>query len=109
MSHASIQRAASDPQLRARVEAAVHREIAYNDELANTVYGRQLAAGLQNVNLFMWPVAVDTEAAYESAVLAGRGAPGHDTDIITDAALTSSVVAAWPPDPEEPAPAAPPS
>ena len=27
---------------------------------------------------------------------AGRGAPGHDTDIITDGAITSAIVAHWP-------------
>lgn len=96
MSHTSIARAASDPDLVARVQAAAHREIIYNEALADTTFGKQLTGGTINVQPLMWPVAVDTEAAYETALTAGRGAPGHDVDIITDAALTSAIVAHWP-------------
>jgi hypothetical protein len=46
----------------------------------------------------MYPIAVDTEAAYETAVNSGRGAPGYDVDIITDAAITAAIAAHWPPD-----------
>jgi hypothetical protein len=99
MSHATIARAATDLQLRDRVTAAAHREIVFNEALAATQYGQALIRGLSDVTALMWPVAVETEAAYEAAVVAGRGAPGHDTDVITDAALTSAVVASWPPDP----------
>ena len=96
MSAVSISRAASDPQLQARVLAMAHREIMYSDELANTTYGKQLIQGFNNVMPLMYPVAVDTEAAYETALNAGRGAPGHDSDVITDAALTSAISAHWP-------------
>lgn len=99
MTMATINQAASDGQLRARVQAAAHREVTFNEELANTEYGKSLQRGIANVDPLMWRVAVDTEAAYESALQAGRGAPGHDADIITDAALTSAIVAGWPPDP----------
>jgi len=102
MSFATISRAAEDPQLIARVTAAAQKEVLYNEELANTVFGRRLTAGLVDVEVLMWPVAVDTEAAYETAVNSGRGSPGHDVDVITDAALTSAVITHWPPDPEEP-------
>jgi hypothetical protein len=101
MSASSIARAANDPELQARVLAMAHKEIVFNEELAATQYGRQLTAGAAGPNPLMWPIAVDTEAAYETALLAGRGAPGHDTDIITDAALTSAVVAHWPADPAQ--------
>ena len=97
MSHASIAQAAQDPDLIARVNAAAHREMIFNEELANTQFGKNLAIGATAAPL-MWPVAVDTEAAYEAALVAGRGAPGHDTDVITDAALTSAIVAHWPED-----------
>lgn len=102
MSMASINRAANDEQLQARVLAAAQKEIIFNEDLANTNYGKQLAQGFLNIMPLMYRVAVDTEAAYETALVSGRGAPGHDTDIITDAAITSAVVAGWPPDPVPP-------
>ena len=99
---ATINRAANDPQLRARVEAASYKEAVYNQALAATEFGQLLLRGIADVRPLMWRVAVDTEAQYETALASGRGAPGHDTDIITDAQLTSAIVAGWPPDPEPP-------
>lgn len=96
MTMASIYRAANDPQLQARVLAAAQREIIFNADLAATQYGRQLTAGINTVTPLMFPVAVDTELAYETAVTSGRGAPGHDVDVIPDAVITSAVVAHWP-------------
>jgi hypothetical protein len=100
MTQSSINRAANDPDLRARVESAAHQEAQNNPTLADTVYGSELRRGVASVLPLMWGVAVDTEAAYETALASGRGSPGHDVDIITDANITSAVVAAWPPDPE---------
>jgi len=96
MSAASISRAAGDQELRARVLAMAHRELLFDEMKAASTYGRNLSAGTVNEEPLMYPVAVDTEAAYESAVQAGRGAPGHDSDVITDAALTAAVNAHWP-------------
>jgi hypothetical protein len=92
----TIARAANDPQLQARVLALANREIIYNEDLANTEYGRALASGMALVGPLMYPIAVDTEAAYETAVNSGRGAPGYDIDVIPDAALTSAIVVHWP-------------
>lgn len=103
MSASSISRAANDEQLRARVLAMAHREMVFNQALANTKFGKELQMGMGALNTLMFPVAVDTEAAYEAALVSGRGAPGHDMDIITDAALSASIVAHWPQDPEPPA------
>lgn len=110
MSAASIARAAQDLELMTRVLAMAQKEMVFNEALADTEYGKQLISVPVPVELppgmfaptssvltkLMWPVAVDTEAAYESAVLAGKGSPGHDPDVITDAALTSSIIAHWP-------------
>lgn len=96
MSAATINRAANDPELRARVLAMAHKEIQYDEDKAESAYGKQLLAGTTGIEPLMWPVAVDTEAQYESALLNGRGAPGHDADIITDAALTASIGSNWP-------------
>lgn len=99
MSASSIFRAANDPQLINRVLALVQKEAIMNPTLGDTQYGRQLRTGMINVQPVIFGVAVDTEAAYESALVSGRGAPGFDVDIITDAAITASIVAHWPPDP----------
>ena len=105
MTAASIHRAANDPQLQARVLAAAQKEILYNEELADTSYGKRLAQGGADVMPLMWPVAADQEQAYSSALQAGRGAPGHDTDIITDDAILSAIKSFWPSDPEPLTPA----
>lgn len=96
MSASSIARAAADQQLKDRVNATVHKEAQANATFKDTDYGRQLQQGMTDGSPLMWPVAVATEAAYEAALVSGRGAPGHDTDIITDAAITSAVQANWP-------------
>ena len=96
MTAASINAAANDPQLQARVLAMARKEMVFNEALADTEFGTRLASGMYSVMELMWPIAVDTEAAYESALQAGRGAPGHDADIITDGAITSAVIAHWP-------------
>ncbi len=98
MTASTVSRAARDPDLIARVTALAHREIVFDPDLAETDFGRQLASGAGNVNALMYPIAVDTEAAYETAVNSGRGAPGYDVDIITDAAITAAIAAHWPPD-----------
>ena len=98
MTMATINRAANDPQLQARVMAAAQKEIVFNEDLASTDFGRQLAAGVVNVMPLMWRVAIDTEAAYEAALLADRAAPGHDKDVITDGQITAAVAAGWPQD-----------
>jgi hypothetical protein len=96
MTAATIARAANDPDLQARVLALAEKEILYDEALANTTFGKQLKLGVLSVMPLMWPVAVDTEAAYETAVNSGRGAPGHDVDVIPDANITSAIVAHWP-------------
>jgi hypothetical protein len=97
----TIHRAANDPDLRARVLAMAHKEVLFDPVKAASSYGRGLAAGQRDETPLMFPVAVDTEAAYETAVNSGRGAPGHDVDIITDAALTAAVSTHWPYEPGE--------
>jgi len=101
MTASSISRAAQDPALQARVLAMAHRELMFDEDKATSSFGKMLAAGQANASTLMYPVAVDTEAAYETAVNSGRGAPGHDLDIITDAALTSAINAHWPWGPDE--------
>jgi hypothetical protein len=104
MSASSISRAANDPQLQARVTAQAHKEIAFNATLADTSFGRSLSAGYATMSALYWAVAVDAELAYETAVNSGRGAPGYDTDIVTDANITAAINAHWPADVPPPGP-----
>lgn len=100
MSFSSITRASKDQDLIDRVMSAAHQIALTDPDKANTQLGQQLLnnnmmAG-NPVMPLMYPVAIDTEAAYESALLNQRGAPGYDRDIITDAALFAAVNAHWP-------------
>jgi hypothetical protein len=98
---ASINMCANDAQLQARVLATAQKELVYNTNLQNTAYGKQLREGMfTNVMVLMWPLAADQEQEYYDALVAGRGAPGHDRDIISDEAILSAVISFWPPDPE---------
>lgn len=102
MSGASINKAANDAQLNARVIALAQKEIIFNETLANTQFAKSIQSSTNAPPILMYAVAVAGELAYESALQAGRGAPGHDADIITDGQITSAIVSAWPPDPEPP-------
>lgn len=102
MTAASINLCANDKQLQDRVLATAQKELVYNTALQDTVYGKQLRQGQFTVNIMqlMWPLAADQEQEYLDALLAGRGAPGHDADIISDEAILSAVISFWPKDPE---------
>lgn len=109
MSASSIYRAAHDEQLIARVTALAYEAMINDAALADTNFGRTLSApspvvmpGYNPAAPLMFPVAVDTQQAYESALLNMRGAPGYDIDIITDAQITESILAHWPQDPGAP-------
>jgi hypothetical protein len=108
MSASSISRAANDPQLQARVIALANKQVVYDEALGETWYGLQVRSGFANFANLYWPVAVATEVEYETAENSGRGAPGYDQDVIEDGAITSAIVAHWPPNPNPtlPAPAA---
>jgi len=98
MSLSTISRAAADSDLVSRVTSAAYKIANTDADKANTVLGQALitGSGLGSVGVLMYPVAIETEAAYETALVSGRGAPGFDKDIITDAALETAVGNAWP-------------
>lgn len=102
MSFTTTARAANDADLQQRVIAATYSEATGNPTLADTAFAAQVRAGFANLTGMFWAVADAVDAEYESGLLAGRGSPGHDADVVSDAAITSAVVANWPPD--EPAP-----
>jgi len=98
MSQSTVAQAANDPDLQKRVQAAVYSEAIGNATLAKTQFATQVKTGYANLIGMFWAVADAVEANYESGLLAGRGAPGHDVDVVTDGQITSAVVANWPPD-----------
>ncbi len=100
MSYTTITQAAQDPALHDRVLGAVHKEALNNPTYGDTTFGQDVLDGGADIwTRFAYPVAVDTEAAYESAVIAENPNPGGDPAVITDAAILSSVQAHWPQDP----------
>lgn len=96
-------RAFNDPQLRARIDAAVWQEAFAR--LETSEFARRLVqqSTIASFVPFYWRVAIDYSAPYETALLANRGAPGYDVDIITDGNIAAAIGAAWPPDPPSPA------
>lgn len=98
MSASSIDQAANDPQLRQRVQAMIYKIMSLDDAKAESDYGKRVRQGTVTLTPAFFAVAVETEAAYASAIAAGRGAPGHDSDVITDAQIESALNANWPAD-----------
>ena len=95
----TIYTAFNDPQLRARIDATVWAESFYRQDTSD--FARQVVRSYQTqFTAFYWRVAIDYAAAYETAARNGRGAPGFDTDVITDGNIAAAVGAAWPVDPE---------
>lgn len=107
MTAASINQCANDAQLQVRVLALAQKELVYNQDLQATQYGKQMRSGMANVMPLMWPLAADQEQEYLTAMTNGRGAPGHDVDIISDEAILSAVISFWPKDPVTTPPAVP--
>lgn len=99
MSLTTISQAAEDGELHDRITAGVWKEAVANPALGGTNFGRQVLQGTGNIlGTFAYPVSVDNEAAYESAVIAGNPHPGLDPAVITDANIASAVQAHWPAD-----------
>jgi len=108
MSQNTVARAANDPDLQKRVQAAAYSEAIANPELSDTQFATALMNGFANMNGLYWAVADAVDLEYETGINNGRGSPGYDDDVVSDGAITSAVVANWPPDavtaPPPPAP-----
>ena len=101
MSFTTIAQATRDAALRDRVVSAAQKDARNNPTAAATDFGQAIVndAATPVWDVLSWPVAINTEAAYESAVIAANPNPGGDPAVITDQAILSSVQAAWPADP----------
>lgn len=106
MSLNSAARAAQDPDLQTRIQAAAYDQAVNNANLEKTQFAFQVRSGYANFTSLYWTVGNAVDQEYEAGILAGRGAPGHDPDVVTDGAILAAVVVNWPPDPE-PAPPTP--
>lgn len=95
----SVARAADDADLQKRISASVNAEAINNPELMDTAFAAQVRTGYPTLTSMYWAVAQAVQVEYETGVNSGRGSPGHDSDVVTDGAITSAVVANWPPDP----------
>lgn len=100
MSFNSVALAANDPDLQVRIQAAVNAEALNNPDLQDTQFAMQVKSGYVNLQAMYWAVADAVQIAYETGIDNNRGSPGHDPDVVDDGAITSAVVANWPPDPE---------
>lgn len=107
MSLNSVVRAANDGDLQLRIQASVNAEARANPDLNDTEFAHRVKDGAVDFTAFYWSVAQAVQNEYESGIVAGRGSPGHDADVVTDGAITSAVVANWPLDPEPPEPVEP--
>ena len=99
MSQTTINQAANDVDLQVRVQSAAYAEAFNNPELVDNQFADSVRRGYGQFNGLYYAVAVSTETAYETGILNGRGAPGHDDDVITDADIVAAVQAHWPPNP----------
>lgn len=99
MSYNSLQAASLDQALIARTIACVQQQAFDNAALAGTSFGATVRLTPTEGSRMIWPVALNTEPEYESALAAGVPDPGGDESVIPDAAILSAVQARWPADP----------
>lgn len=99
MSYNALDAASKDLGLQNRVIAAVQKEARANPTFGDTDYGRAVIDNPAEGVRLVWPVAIDYEDEYASALAAGVPNPGADESVITDANIGAAVQAHWPEDP----------
>jgi hypothetical protein len=102
LSYTTINQAANDAELQARIIACIAKE-ATQGEIGDTPTGLLVRTDpAQGLTFVLWPIAVDNEEPYEYAVNSGNEHPGADEGVITDAAILAGVQTHWPKPPPEP-------
>jgi hypothetical protein len=99
MSFNTLDTASKDPGLQNRTIACVQSEAHRNPAVADTTFAATVIANPAEGVQMMWPVALNTEAEYASALAAGVPNPGSDESVITDNMILSAVQASWIQDP----------
>lgn len=98
MSYQTITQSTRDTELLDRLRAAIAKETWANADLGATGTGQlvQQAGPDAVLGAFVWPCAIDFEAAYEYAVGAGNEHPGGDPGVVPDANILAAVQVHWP-------------
>lgn len=98
MSLNSLHAASIDQALINRTVASVQQEARENPSVADSAYAATVVENPAEGIRLIWPVALNTEAEYESALAAGNDNPGGDESVITDGMILAAVQASWPAD-----------
>lgn len=98
MSYNSLDAASKDLGLQNRTIAAAQQEARQNPAVADTAFAAAVVANPAEGIRLVWPVALNTEAEYASALAAGIPSPGGDESVITDTMILAAVQASWVPD-----------
>jgi hypothetical protein len=105
MSFATMNTAIFDVALQQRTNSCAQQEARENPELSTTLLAERIRSAMFGAaDIFIWDVAIATEAEYASALAAGIPNPGADESVITDGMILSAVQAAWATHEPEPAP-----
>ena len=91
MSLNSLDAASRDLALQNRTIACVQQEARENPAVADSAYTAAVVDNPAEGIRLVWPVALNIEAAYASALAADNPNPGDDPTVITDGMILAAV------------------
>src|SRR5262245_3844147 len=97
----SMHQCVMDYDLRNRVTASIGKEVWANPTFGDTANGKRVKSEgpVWMLEYFMWPIAVDNEAAYAYALATDNPQPGRDPGVIGDDKIQAAIQVHWPADP----------
>jgi hypothetical protein len=90
MSFNSLDAASKDQGLTNRTIACAQQQARNNPALSDTAFAATVIDNPAEAVALVWPVALNTEAEYASALAAGVPYPGADESVITDGMVLSA-------------------
>jgi hypothetical protein len=97
VSYGSLARQINDFDLNSRIDSAGQQEAWENAAVHDSAFAVAVRQGsVQPRDVFAWPVALNSEDAYETAVLHFHSQPGLDPAVVSDAMILAAVQANWP-------------
>jgi hypothetical protein len=96
MSYNSLDAASKDSGLQSRTIAATVQESFENAAVEDSAYAVTVRDNPAEGIRMVWPVALNTEAEYEAALLNEIPNPGSNPAVITDGMILSAIQAHWP-------------